>query len=262
MCIRLGHLSKTFHTSDGPVCALEDLSLDVGRSEFVSVVGPSGCGKTTLLRLIAGLIEPSSGEMTFDGAWHGGPETALVFQEHGLFPWMTVLDNVAFGLEARGVARPERHARARALVERIGLRTFADRYPHQLSVGMRQRVALARAFIIGPSVLLLDEPFGALDAQTALVMQAELLGLWSQNRPSVVHVTHNVQEAVALADRVIVMTDRPGRIREEIRVPVERAARPAGDARIEEIKWRIWKSLEHEVRKNLGPTGAADALAR
>jgi NitT/TauT family transport system ATP-binding protein len=175
---------------------------------------------------------------------------------------MTVADNVAFGLEARGVARRERHTRSRVLLERIGLHAFADRYPHQLSVGMRQRAALARAFIINPAVLLLDEPFGALDAQTGVMMQEELVALWSQHRPSVVYVTHNLDEAVALADRVIVMSGRPGRIREEIAIPDARAQRVVADGRIEDIKCRIWKSLEHEVRINLGFPASAEPLAR
>jgi NitT/TauT family transport system ATP-binding protein len=245
-------VSKTFQTRTGAVSALQDLSLDNEESELVAIVGPSGCGKTTLLRLIAGLLRPSFGELTVGGGRQESVQTILVFQEHGLFPWMTIIDNVTFGLEARGVPRGERRLRARVLLERIGLRAFADRYPHQLSVGMRQRVALARAFVIGPDVLLLDEPFGALDAQTASMMQEELVALWSQHRPCVVYVTHNLHEAVALADRVVVMSGRPGRIREEIAIPGERAQRAAGDSRLEEIKWRIWRSLEREVRQSLG----------
>lgn len=252
MSITLRGLSKTFHTTSGSVCAIDELSLQIDRSEIVCLVGPSGCGKTTLLKVIAGLIEPSSGEVTFDPPATRRAGTALVFQEHGLFPWMTVLDNVAFGLEAQGIARPERHARSRAFIQRVGLGAFADRYPHQLSAGMQQRVALARAYLLGPAVLLLDEPFGALDAQTALVMQEELLTLWNQSRPAVVYVTHNLHEAVALADRILVMSGRPGRIREEIGITRARADRAHGDTALEEIKWRIWTSLEQDVRTSLG----------
>ena len=235
------------------VLALDRVSCAVEDHEFVSLVGPSGCGKTTLLKIIAGLQTPTSGRITLTGpSGHGGPHTALVFQDHGLFPWMTVLDNVAFGLEMRGCAKAERLDRAQAFVERVGLSQFADSYPHQLSIGMQQRVGIVRAFVTDPQVLLMDEPFGALDSQTRLVLQEELLRIWRDDRKIVLFVTHDIDEAIRLSDRILVMTGRPGRIREEIQIPI---ARPRDlmtmESEVSEIKWHVWKLLQHEVRKSL-----------
>ncbi len=175
-------LSKSYETRGGRVTALDKVSFGAQGHEFIGVVGPSGCGKTTLLKLIAGLIEPTSGtvRVTRDEP-NGGPSSAFVFQDHGLFPWMTVLDNVAFGLEMQGVGRRERRDRSRTFIERVGLRTFVDSYPHQLSVGMRQRVGIVRAFVTDPPLLLMDEPFGALDSQTRRVLQAELRSCGGSN---------------------------------------------------------------------------------
>jgi NitT/TauT family transport system ATP-binding protein len=248
------NLSKTYQTRNGVVPALEDVTFSVREQEFVSIVGPSGCGKTTLLKLIAGLLEPTSGRIIFSaGRADGRPHSALVFQEHGLYPWMTVLDNVAFGLEMRGIAREERRDRARAFVERVGLAHFADSFPHELSVGMRQRVGIARAFVADTPILLMDEPFGSLDAQTRRVLQEELLKLWKEHRKLVVYVTHDIEEAVLLGDRVLVMTGRPGSIREEIPVPLARPRDLSASEQpeVKEIKWHIWKMLEDEVRKSL-----------
>ena len=248
------HLNKVYQTRNGVVPALEDMSFSVGEREFVCIVGASGCGKTTLLKLIAGLMEPTSGRIIFNAEpLDGRIRSALVFQEHGLFPWMTVLDNVAFGLEMRGVGREERHHRARAFIEKVGLAHFADSYPHELSVGMRQRVGIARAFVADAPILLMDEPFGSLDAQTRLVLQEELLRLWKDHQKLVVYVTHDIEEAVLLGDRVLVMTGRPGRIREEIPIPLGRPRDLSARDRPEvmEIKWHIWKMLEDEVRKSL-----------
>jgi NitT/TauT family transport system ATP-binding protein len=248
------HLNKAYQTRNGVVPALEDVTFSVGGQEFVCIVGPSGCGKTTLLKLIAGLLKPTCGRIICSaGPADGRPRSALVFQEHGLFPWMTVLDNVAFGLEMQGVGREERHDRARAFIEKVGLAPFAHSYPHELSVGMRQRVGIARAFVADPQILLMDEPFGSLDAQTRLVLQEELLRLWKDHQKLVVYVTHDIEEAVLLGDRVLVMTGRPGRIREEIPIPLDRprdlSTREQPEVR--EIKWHIWKMLEEEVRKSL-----------
>jgi NitT/TauT family transport system ATP-binding protein len=218
------------------------------------VVGPSGCGKTTLLKLLAGLLAPTSGRVVFEtNADRAGPDTAMVFQEHGLFPWMTVLDNVAFGLEMQGVSRGERHARAAEFIDRVGLARSPHRYPHELSVGMRQRVGIARAFVTGSDVLLMDEPLGSLDAQTRLVLQSELLRIWREHRKLVVYVTHDIGEAILLGDRVLVMTGHPGRIREEIPVPLDRPRRlPFRDRPdITRLKWHIWSILEDEVLKSL-----------
>lgn len=250
-CQRLG---KVYQTRSGAVPALEDVTFSIRGREFVCIVGPSGCGKTTLLKLIAGLLEPTSGRIVFDTEpADGRPRTALVFQEHGLFPWMTVLDNVAFGLEMQGLGRQERRDRARAHIDQMGLTTFAESYPHELSVGMRQRVGIARAFVADPQMLLMDEPFGSLDAQTRLVLQEELLRIWKDHQKLVVYVTHDIEEAVLLGDRVLVMTGRPGRIREEIPIPLGRPRDPSarGQSEVTEIVWNIWKMLEDEVRKSL-----------
>lgn len=257
MSVHIRHLAKTFDGPGGPVHALDDLSLSVAAGELVAVVGPSGCGKTTLLRLVARLVAPSAGEIAIEPAEGGEARVALVFQEHGLFPWLTVLDNVAFGLEARGVGRAERRRRAGAFLDRIGLGAFGRHYPYQLSVGMRQRVAIARAFLLEPAVLLLDEPFGALDAQTTRLMHEELRALWREYRPAVIYVTHDIDDAVALADRVVVMSGRPGRILDTIPLARNRGHDDEAGDRSEEIKWRIWTLLEREVRESLGLGGAS-----
>jgi NitT/TauT family transport system ATP-binding protein len=247
-------LGKAYETRNGVVAALEDTTFGVGEREFVCVVGPSGCGKTTLLKLIAGLMKPTSGRIVFTARPPDGQiRSALVFQEHGLFPWMTVLDNVAFGLEMQGVGREERHRRALAFTETVGLAQFATSFPHELSVGMRQRVGIARAFVANAPILLMDEPFGSLDAQTRRVLQEELLRLWRDHKKMVVYVTHDIDEALLLADRVLVMTGRPGRIRDEIPVPLGRPRDPSSVEQPEmvEIKGHIWKMLEEEVRKSL-----------
>ncbi len=254
MDLRCSKISKVYPAVNGDVPALEDLSFTVRAHEFVCIVGPSGCGKTTLLKIVAGLLTPTSGDVTFSGAAAGSqPRTALVFQEHGLFPWMSVLENVAFGLEMRGVSRLARSGRARAFIDQVGLASFAGRYPHELSVGMRQRVGIVRAFVSDPQVLLMDEPFGSLDAQTRTVLQDELLRIWKDDRKMVIHVTHDIDEAVRLGDRVLVMTGRPGRILEDIEIPCERPREVASRTppQVADIKWHIWKSLEDDVRRSL-----------
>lgn len=246
------HVSQTYETATGSVSALENVSFSVNTREFVSVVGPSGCGKTTLLKVMAGLLRPTSGRIAMTGAiTRGRPPCALVFQDHGLFPWLTVLHNVAFGLEMQGVERQERLDRAQTFIGRVGLSRFADFYPHQLSIGMQQRVGIVRAFVTDPDVLLMDEPFGALDSQTRIVLQEELLRIWNTHPKVVIFVTHDIDEAVRLSDRVLVMTGRPGRVREEIPVPLPRPRNLSREATaaISEIKWHIWALLEDEVRK-------------
>ena len=261
MSFRCERLSKSFALGDGTVVeALRDVTFAVGEREFLSVVGPSGCGKTTLLKLVAGLLRPTSGSVRLEAEDDGErPASALVFQEHGLFPWMTVLENVAFGLVARGVGKKEREERARAFLAAVVLEAFAGAWPHQLSVGMRQRVGLGRAFVTDPRLLLLDEPLGSLDAQARLLLQEELLKLWTRSRSAVVYVTHDVEEAVLLGDRVLVLTGRPARIQGEITVPLGRPRRledaSAGEAAA--IKWRVWRMLEEEARRSLSL--AADA---
>lgn len=238
----------------GVVAALRGVTFSVRDREFVSIVGPTGCGKTTLLKSLAGLRHPTRGSIQrIPEPGDDRPETALVFQDHGLFPWLTIVDNVAFGLEARGTGRAERRRRAEAILATLGLGGFARAYPHQLSVGMRQKAALARALLLDPQALLLDEPFASVDFQTRLLLHEELLRLWTGSRRTVVFVTHDLEEAVLLGDRVIVLTGRPARVREEIAIPLARPRRleDAGRKEADEIKWRIWRILEHEARMRL-----------
>ena len=225
MALVLDSISKSFSLADGStVDALSGISLAVADSEFVSVLGPSGCGKTTLLRIIAGLETPTSGTITLDGERIAGPSPrmAMIFQEYSLYPWRTVIDNIEFGLEIRGMTREERKKRAIEYLDLVGLRDFAGRFPYELSGGMRQRVAVARALAIDPAILLMDEPFGALDAQTRNRLQRELLDIWEKTRKTVLFVTHSVDEAVYLSDRIVVLTPRPGRIREIVPIGLPR----------------------------------------
>ena len=203
-----------------PLTALEEIRLEVGAGEVVVVLGPSGCGKSTLLNLIAGLIRPTSGTIAFVGerADPGRPLTAVVFQEFALFPWRTVLGNVGFGLECLRLAPGEARERARQAIRLVGLEGFTDKYPHELSGGMKQRAAMARALAVDPVLLLLDEPLSALDAQTRTLLQGELMKLWAATGKSFFHVTHNIEEAVFLAHRIVVLSRRPGRIREIVPV--------------------------------------------
>lgn len=251
VCERLG---KTFHSQNRDVLALEDVSFRVRPSEFLAIVGPSGCGKSTLLKLIAGLLAPDAGRIVFPAPPpDDAPRSAMVFQEHGLFPWMTVLDNVAFGLEMRGAPKSTRRAQAHAFLRQFGIDAFAQNFPHELSVGMRQRTALARAFLTNPQILLMDEPFSALDAQSKMILQEELLRIWRDHRRTVIYVTHDIDEAVLLADRVLVMSGRPGHIREEIPIPLDRPRdlHDREQPRVREITWHIWQAIESDVRKTL-----------
>jgi len=239
-------ISHTFGGERGDVQALESVSFAVDEHEFVCVVGPSGCGKSTLLRLIAGLESPSSGSVQFHAPALPAPARGrLVVQEHGTFPWLTALDNVAFGLAIEGVDRLLRRQRAMTFLERVGLSRFANHYPHELSVGMRQRVGIGRAIVTDASLLLMDEPFAALDAQTRRHMQQELLGIWASDRRTVVFVTHDIDEAVLLADRVLVMSARPGQVIADIAVPLERPRDMRRDfVRARPIVERIWELLD------------------
>ncbi|HPE62549.1 MAG TPA: ABC transporter ATP-binding protein [Methanothrix sp.] len=217
-------LSKTFSVKGKRFEALRDVNLSVGDKEFICLLGPSGCGKTTLLRIMAGLERPTSGEVTLDGVpiERPGPQRGMVFQEYSLFPWRTILDNVAFGLELKGVSKEERYEKARRYITAVGLAGFENSYPHELSGGMKQRVAIVRALVNNPKALFMDEPFGALDAQTRNVMQAELLRIWQEQQKTVVFVTHSVDEAIYLADRVVIMSARPGQISEIIKIEIPR----------------------------------------
>lgn len=248
---RCERLSHTFSNRGGDVVALSDVTFSAEPGEFICLVGPSGCGKSTLLQILAGLLEPTSGRVVFgNGGQDLRPSSALVFQEHGVFPWMTVRDNVAFGLEMHGVPRAERELKANELLRDVGLEGFGSSYPHELSVGMRQRVGIARAFIRDVQLLLMDEPFGALDALTRRTMQEELIRLWRKQRHTLVFVTHDVDEAVALADRIIVFTHRPATVLEEFVLPPDRSRGPSQrrlpEAR--EIGRRVWQLVLGEAQ--------------
>ena len=210
--LELRNVTKTFSTEEGEMKALEDVNIEVEPNEFLCIIGPSGCGKTTLLRMIAGLDYPSSGEIILDGKEVKGPspDRGMVFQEFSLFPWRTVIKNVTFGLEIMEVDKQEQYRIAERYIELVGLTGFENRYPHELSGGMKQRVAIARALATDPAILLMDEPFGSVDAQTRNVLQEELLEIWKRTKKTVLFVTHSVDEAVYLADRVAVMSTRPG----------------------------------------------------
>lgn len=225
MTLVLQDLSKSF-VLDGKseVEALSHLYLEVSEGEFVSILGPSGCGKTTLLRIIAGLDHASGGTILLNGKPISGPcpRMAMIFQEYSLYPWKTVMDNIAFGLEVKGVSTQERREKARELLGLVGLQDFSNNFPYELSGGMRQRVAVARALAIDPQILLMDEPFGALDAQTRNMLQKELLDIWEKTKKTVVFVTHSVDEAVFLSDRIIVLTARPGTIKEAVNIDLPR----------------------------------------
>jgi len=210
--LELRNVTKVFNTEEGKMGALEGISLVVKPKEFLCIIGPSGCGKTTLLRLIAGLDYPSSGEIILDGKEVKGPspDRGMVFQEFSLFPWRTVLKNVEFGLEIKGMKDKARKELAERYIELVGLKGFENCYPYELSGGMKQRVAIARALATEPAILLMDEPFGSVDAQTRNILQEELLEIWKRTKKTILFVTHSVDEAVYLADRVAVMSARPG----------------------------------------------------
>jgi NitT/TauT family transport system ATP-binding protein len=209
--IIIRRLSKSYDLGDGQVQALSPFDLTIRDGEFVCVLGPSGCGKTTLLRTLAGLETPSEGEIVIRRRTEQRPLTSMIFQETSVFPWMRVRDNVAFGLRVRHVAKDKQREVIRHFLDLCGLTAFADAYPHQLSGGMKQRVSVARAFANDPEILLMDEPFAALDEQTKIALQQELLRLWSETRKTVMFITHSIDEALVLADRIIVMSGRPGR---------------------------------------------------
>ena len=259
--IRISGLHKHFTTRDGPFTAVDGVSLDVRRGEFFVIVGPSGCGKTTLLRILAGLEAPSAGKVELardDPAQAAGsansarPANAMVFQGESIFPWMTVWDNAAYGLKMRGAPAAEIHDVVGTWLAKTGLTRFADRYPYQLSGGMKQRVSIARAFANNPDVLLMDEPFSALDEQNRTLLQEELLRIWDEQKKTVVFITHSVDEAVTLGDRILVMTAHPGRTKALIDVPF---ARPRGVLELRkrpeygELVYSIWGHLREEVQR-------------
>ena len=244
-CISIRGLGKSFfdRRNGEDIQALDHVTLDIRGSEFLCLVGPSGCGKSTLLNILAGFEKPTEGEVVIDSSY-GTP--AMVFQEHALFPWRTVIDNVVFGPEMRGIPREERYQAAAQYIEMIGLGGFENRYPHELSGGMRQRVALARALANNPKILLMDEPFASLDAQTKFILQQEFLRIWELTRKTVVYVTHAIDEAVSMGDRVVVMTRRPGKIKDILEIDLDRRER---DSHLYLFRERVWNSLKEEIPK-------------
>jgi ABC-type nitrate/sulfonate/bicarbonate transport system ATPase subunit len=248
------HVGKRYQTSSGPIEALHDISLAVGAGEFCTLIGPSGCGKSTLLGMLGGLVAPDSGRVLVDGRPVDGPDprrVATVFQEAGLFPWRTALENVEFGLELQGVPRERRRAVATDLLGPLGLREFAAKYPRELSGGMRQRVAIGRALAIDTQIVLMDEPFGALDEQTRLLMGEWLLDIWHRTRKSVVFVTHSLHEALALSTRVVVMTARPGRVKRVLELPMP-YPRAMESAEMTALRAALWGAIRDESLRAMG----------
>jgi NitT/TauT family transport system ATP-binding protein len=249
--IEIAGVRKEYVAAVGTLTALDDIDLRIAPGEFLCIVGPSGCGKSTLLRILAGLDRQTAGRIVVD-APGATVQNAMVFQESGLFPWMSVETNVGFGLMTRGVPAAEIAERVEAALKLVGLTKFRRHYPHQLSGGMRQRSAIARAFVTDPAVLLMDEPFAALDAQNRVILQAELVRIWEQTGKTVVYVTHSIEEALLLGDRCVVMTAQPGRIKEIIAVPFPHprdllALSAAPD--FGKLKLDIWHVLEDEVMR-------------
>ena len=249
--IEIAKLCKEYISGEERTVALTDIDLRIRPGEFLCIVGPSGCGKSTLLRILAGLDRQTSGTIEVNArGW--AVQNAMVFQESGLFPWMRVETNVGFGLMTRGVPAAEAATRVDAALKLVGLTKFRRHYPHQLSGGMRQRSAIARAFVTDPAMLLMDEPFAALDAQNRVILQAELVRLWEQTGKTVIYITHSIEEALLLGDRTVVMTAQPGRIKQIIDVPF---ARPrnlmtlSASAEFGALKLDIWRVLEEEVMR-------------
>jgi NitT/TauT family transport system ATP-binding protein len=244
---------KRFGDEQTGVLAIEEVSMQIGDGEFVAIVGPSGCGKSTLLRLVAELQEPTSGGIDIHERDEARPATAMVFQEHALFPWLTVEQNVMFGPRNRGVDKQTCREQAGQQLRRLGLGDFAKSYPHQLSGGMKQRVGIARALTQDPEILLMDEPLGALDAQTRTLLQEQILELREESSPTCLYVTHAIDEAVFLADRVVLMTARPGRIKEVVDVPFHTPRSPdlRGAAEFARLSQEIWEHLRDEVQQSM-----------
>ncbi len=254
--VKIDNVKKVFNTRNGEMIALNGVSLDIKENEFISVVGPSGCGKSTLLNIIAGLSEPTSGKVFCDGkeVKGTGTERGVVFQQYALFPWLTVKKNVMFGLKLKGIKGKEAEEIAIKYIKMVQLEDFMNHYPKELSGGMKQRVAIARAYAVNPSILLMDEPFGALDAQTRTQLQQELLETWEKERKTCFFITHDVDEAIILAQKVIIMSARPGCIKEivDIDIPYPRNQETRITPRFIELKNYIWSQVYQEyleVRK-------------
>jgi len=262
--ISLRNVTKRFASSRGPVLSLDDVSLDIDDGEFVTIVGPSGCGKSTMLNLIAGLLAPTSGQVLVNGevVRGPGPQRGVIFQQYALFPWLTARKNVEFGLRLQRVRRAERRERAMHYLEMVGLAGFADALPKELSGGMKQRCAIARAYAVHPQILLMDEPFGALDALTRVGMQDNLLATWESERRTCTFITHDVEEAVYLANRVVVMSPHPGRIARIVDVPLAypRSEEIRLSPEFAEIRSDIWREVHHlPTGEPSAPVAAAPA---
>jgi NitT/TauT family transport system ATP-binding protein len=247
-------VGKRYESSSGPVDALDQVTLSVREGEFCTIIGPSGCGKSTLLGMVGGLVAPDAGRVLVEGAPVTGPDprrVATVFQDPGLYPWRTAIDNIAFGLEMQGVPRARRRQLAADLLGPLGLRGFGDKYPRELSGGMRQRVAIGRALAVDAPILLMDEPFGALDEQTRVLMGEWLLEVWRRARRTVVFVTHSLHEALALSSRVVVMTARPGRIKSilELSQPYPRSME---SAELVGLRAKLWGEIRDESLRAMG----------
>lgn len=254
--VKIDNVRRIFNTRNGEMIALNGVSLDIMENEFICVVGPSGCGKSTLLNIIAGLLEPTSGKIYCDGkeVVGTGTERGVVFQQYALFPWMTVLKNVMFGLNLKGIKGKEAEEIAMKYIKMVQLEDFVNHYPKELSGGMKQRVAIARAYAVNPAILLMDEPFGALDAQTRTQLQTELLETWEKERKTCFFITHDVEEAIILAQKVIIMSARPGRIKEivDINIPYPRTQETKMTKEFLDLKNHIWGQVYQEyleVRK-------------
>jgi NitT/TauT family transport system ATP-binding protein len=243
-------VSKRFDAAGGATfTALDNLNLDIEDGEFITVVGPSGCGKSTAMNIAAGLTPPSGGQVLVDDApvQGPGPERGVIFQQYALFPWLTVRDNVEFGLTISGRSKADRRRIADHFIDLVGLTDFADALPKTLSGGMKQRCAIARAYAVNPKILLMDEPFGALDALTRVQLQNQLLSMWSKERRTVMFITHDVDEAVFLASRVVVMAARPGRLREiiDVKLPYPRTEEIRLSPEFAELRNRVWRAVYH-----------------
>lgn len=261
MILRLRDVSHTYPIKDRQVEAIRGISLDVAEGEFLSLCGPSGCGKTTLLEVMSGLRRPTEGTVELEGRPVTGPsrDIGIVFQEDSTFPWLTVLENIEFGMQMLGVPRSERRRRAHDMVDLVGLHGFESTYPHQLSGGMRQRVAIARTLASRPKLVVMDEPFGALDEQTRLILGVELLRIVSETEATAILVTHSIQEAALLSDRIAVLTARPGRVKTVIvsPLPKPRNAGVLATHAFAEVSRRVWASLEEDALLGFRHSGAA-----
>lgn len=254
--IECNDVGKVFHNArtGQHVVAVDDFNIRIAKEEIVTLLGPSGCGKSTLLGIIAGFESPTTGTVCVDGVpiMRPGPDRGMVFQDHGLFPWLTVEQNVAYGLREKGMDRAKRLAVAQKYLDLVGLEGFSHRFPHELSGGMQQRVGITRVLAIEPTILLMDEPFGALDAQTRSILQRELLNIWEETRQAVVFVTHNVEEAVFLGHRVVVMTSRPGSVKAMVAVSIPIHSRDVTSEEFNRIRRQAQALIEEEVNRARG----------